>query len=164
MLTAALGRIPSGWNALFIGNGPLEGMLRQWAAPFGDRVKIATAVTHDQVPAYLNAMDILCLPSQTTSKWREQFGRVIIEAFACGVPVIGSDSGEIPYVIGDNGLTVGENDESGWVSALSDLLASPERRAELAARGVDVARSTYAWPIIARKHLEFFGEILDTAV
>ena len=36
------------------------------------------------MPPYFNAIDILCVPSQTTPRWREQFGRVIIEAFACG--------------------------------------------------------------------------------
>ncbi len=161
MLTAALGHMPSGWNALFVGTGPMEDMLHRWAAPYGDRVRIATDVTHDRVPFYLNAMDILCVPSQTTATWREQFGRVIIEAFACGVPVIGSDSGEIPYVIGDNGLIAAEGSESAWTSVLSGLIASPERRAELAGRAAETARSTYAWPIIARRHLEFFSSILD---
>ena len=107
-------------------------------------------------------MDVLCAPSQTTPRWREQFGRMLIEAFACGVPVIGSDSGEIPFVIGDAGHIVGESDEPGWRRTLSELLESPARRRELAGRGLDRVQQHYAWPVIARQHLDFFEQILDT--
>ena len=48
-------------------------------------------------------LDVLVLPSHTTPTWKEQFGRVIIEALWCGVPVVGSDSGEIPWLIGLTG-------------------------------------------------------------
>jgi len=55
---------------------------------------------------------------------------------------------------------VGERDETGWRHALADLLESPARRAELSARGLDRAHALYAWPVIARRHLEFFDELL----
>ena len=58
-------------------------------------------------------MDLLCAPSRTTPRWREQFGRMLIEAMACGVPVIASPSGEIPYVVGDAGVLVPEGDPDG---------------------------------------------------
>ena len=54
-----------------------------------------------------------------------------IEAFACGLPVIGSDSGEIPYVLKDAGIVVGEKDQIGWIKAITDLLNSPSHRQEL---------------------------------
>jgi glycosyltransferase involved in cell wall biosynthesis len=127
-------------------------------------VRLCTDVKHNDVPQYLNAMDILCAPSQTMPNWREQFGRMLIEAFACGVPVIGSDSGEIPYVIQDTGVVVGEKDESGWVEALSDLLESPSRRAELAANSLQRAHAVYAWSVIAKQYLEFFTELSDSQI
>ena len=138
----------------------MEPVLRAWAKRHGDRVRIVTGVAHDAVPAYLNAMDVLAAPSQTTAKWREQFGRMLIEAFACGVPVLASDSGEIPGVVGDAGAIAGEQDEQGWRRKLGDLLDSPARRAELAARGIDRAHSLYAWPIVARRYLEFFDQLM----
>src|SRR5262249_14287218 len=138
----------------------LESVLRRWASRHGDRVRVCTDVRHATVPVYVNAMDVLCAPSRTTPRWREQFGRMLIEAFACGVPVVGSDSGEIPHVIGDAGLVVGERDEPGWRAALAGLLESPGRRRELAARGLERAWSRFAWPVIARQHLDFFEEIL----
>ena len=87
------------------------------------RARRRPASTHDDVPAYLNAMDLLCAPSQTTPRWREQFGRMLIEAMACGVPVVASRSGEIPHVVGDAGV----------------LVAGARRR------GVEPRRSTSCW-------------------
>jgi glycosyltransferase involved in cell wall biosynthesis len=124
---------------------------------------VVTGVPHAGVPAYLNAMDLLAAPSQTIPTWREQFGRMLVEGMACGLPVVGSDSGEIPYVIADAGLVVPEADESAWVAALSALLEGPARRAELAARGLEKAREVFAWPVIARRHLVFFDELLGDA-
>ena len=161
LLTRTLSRLTSDWRALFVGSGPLEGELRRWAEGWGDRVRVSTGVRHDEVPAYLNAMDVLCAPSQTTPAWREQLGRMLIEAFACGVPVVASDSGEIPFVVGDAGVLVGERDEDGWTRAVGELLGSPGRRAELAGRGLERARSVYAWPRVARQHLDFFEEVLE---
>src|SRR5262249_25192302 len=112
-----------------------------------------------EVPAHLSAMDVLCAPSQTMPRWREQLGRMLIEAFACGVPVAGSDSGEIPHVIRDAGVVVGEADLPGWGKALADLLESPARRAELARRGLERAQD-FSWPRVARRHIEFFEELL----
>lgn len=164
LLMRVLDRLQTPWRALFVGTGPMEATLRTWANRHGDRVRICTDVKHSDVPQYLNAMDILCAPSQTTPQWREQFGRMLVEAFACGVPVIGSDSGEIPYVIQDAGVVVGERDEQSWVQALSDLLESPSRRQELAEKGLHRAHAVYAWPIIAKQYLEFFTELLDSQI
>jgi len=112
------------------------------------------------VPSYLNAMDLLCAPSQTTPRWREQFGRMLTESFACGVPVIASDSGEIPHVVGDAGVIVGEGDRGAWVAAVTSLLDDVERRDALSRRGRQRAESVYAWPIVARQHLNFFNDLL----
>jgi glycosyltransferase involved in cell wall biosynthesis len=161
-LMRVLDALATPWRALFVGEGQLESSLWQWASRYGDRVRVTTGVRHAEVPRYLNAMDILCAPSQTTAHWREQFGRMLIEAFACGVPVVGSDSGEIPHVIADAGIIVGEADEAGWCKALADLFESPSCRGEVAARGLDRARERYAWPIVARQYLDFFGEVLAT--
>jgi glycosyltransferase involved in cell wall biosynthesis len=61
---------------------------------------------------FYNALDALILPSHSTSWWIEQFGRVIIESMACGTPVIGSSSGEIPVVINNNELIFEEKNTS----------------------------------------------------
>ena len=115
---------------------------------------------HDEVPEYLNVMDLLCAPSQTTGRWREQFGRMLIEAMACGVPVIASRSGEIPHVVSDTGLLVDEADVARWTEAIDRLLEDADLRRDLAARGLARAHEKYAWPVVARAHLAFFEELL----
>lgn len=160
LMLRALERTAEPWRALFVGGGPMEPAIARWAERYPSRVRIV-AVPHEQVPAYLNAIDLLCAPSQTTPEWREIFGRMVIEAFACGVPVIASDSGEIPAVAGGAAMIVGERDEPGWTAALDVLLGDPARRRELAIRGRERVRANFAWPIVARMHLEFFAELLE---
>lgn len=160
LLMAALDRLQTPWRALFVGGGPLDGTLRAWASHHEGRVRIVTGVPHGDVPRALNAMDLLCAPSQTTPRWKEQFGRMLAEGFACGVPVLGSDSGEIPRTVGDAGLVLPEADVPAWTAALARLLESPEQRRELAARGRERAVTRFAWPVVARAHLDFFEEVL----
>lgn len=161
LLMNALDGVATPWRALFVGAGVLEPVLREWAKRHGDRVRICADVTHDDVPPYVNAMDMLCAPSQTMPNWREQFGRMLVEAFAAGVPVIGSDSGEIPLVVGGVGVVVGEKDTAGWQRAIQDLLESPKKRAELSAKGIAAANEKYAWPVVAGSYLEFFDSLAD---
>lgn len=149
------------WRALFVGGGVMAPALRDWAAGHGDAVRIADGVTHDMAPAYLNAMDVLAAPSQSTPHWREQLGRMLIEAFGCGVPVVASDSGEIPHVVAAAGRVVAEADEPGWRRALAELLESPALRREFRLLGLERARAHYDWPVVARRHLDFFRERLD---
>jgi glycosyltransferase involved in cell wall biosynthesis len=160
-LMRCLDEVPQPWRAMFVGEGVMETELRKWAGQHGERVRVVTGVSHGEVPDYLNAMDLLCVPSRTTPGWREQFGRVLIEAFACGVPVVGSDSGEIPHVIGDAGVIVGETDPGGWVKEITTLLHDPARRAELSARGLERVHAKYSWPIVAQEYLDFFEDLLE---
>ena len=78
-----------------------------------------------------------------------------------GVPVVGSDSGEIPHVLSDAGIIVPEKDEALWGRALEQLVSDPDQRVELSKRGLERARSVYAWPEVARQHAEFFSQLLD---
>jgi glycosyltransferase involved in cell wall biosynthesis len=158
LLMQALDATTSPWRALFLGAGKLEDELKKWGARHGDRVRVLR-VPHDEVPEYLNVMDLLCAPSQTTTAWREQFGRMLVEAFACGLPVVGSDSGEIATVLGDAGVVVGERDVAGWARAIQELLESPAKRVELGGRGLELAKTRYAWPVVARQYLSFFDEL-----
>ncbi|HEU4989682.1 MAG TPA: glycosyltransferase family 4 protein [Gemmatimonadaceae bacterium] len=149
------------WRALFVGGGSWEPNLHAFAARHPGLVHVATGVSHDEVPAYLRAMDVLCAPSQTTPGWREQFGRMIVEAFACGTPVISSDSGELPHVVGDAGVVVDERSPAGWTAALERVLSDPAMRQSLGARGRARAEGEFAWSVVGRRHLEFFHRLLD---
>ncbi len=160
VLMQALDGVGEPWRALFVGGGPMAEDLTAFANAHPGRVRVLTGVSHDDVPAHLAAMDVLCAPSQTTTRWREQFGRMLIEAMACGVPIIASRSGEIPHVVGDAGLIVAEADVPSWSLAIDRLLADAALRRDLAARGLARAHEQYAWPVVARAHLAFFEELL----
>jgi glycosyltransferase involved in cell wall biosynthesis len=158
-LLDAFARSTVPWNLLFVGGGVMHADIERLRVDHPSRVRIVTGVAHDDVPAYLNAMDLLCAPSRTTPRWREQFGRMLIEAMACGVPVLASSSGEIPHVIGEVGILVRENDPAAWAREIERLLSDGSRRRDLSARCVERARSRFAWPVIARAHLDFFEEL-----
>jgi glycosyltransferase involved in cell wall biosynthesis len=158
-LLDAFERSSTPWNLLFVGGGVMQADIDRLRVRHPSRVRIVTGVPHDEVPAYVNAMDLLCAPSRTTPRWREQFGRMLIEAMACGVPVLASGSGEIPYVIGEVGILVSENDPAVWPREIERLLSDRSLRGDLSARGVERARSKFAWPVVARAHLDFFEEL-----
>lgn len=149
------------WRSLFVGGGPMQSELEAWAKRHGDRAKIVTGVVHDKVPEVLAAMDILAAPSETTPEWREQFGRMLVEGFACGLCVLGSDSGEIPHTVGDGGLVLPEKDGRAWTERLRALLADAGEIAAWGARGRERAERVFAWPVVAERTLRFFEELSE---
>lgn len=76
------------------GNGPLVDKVKE-----KKYVTYLGLIPHNEAHEFYNRIDCFILPSQSTPHWIEQFGRVIVESFAAGKPVIGSDSGSIPEVL-----------------------------------------------------------------
>jgi glycosyltransferase involved in cell wall biosynthesis len=149
-----------GWKLLVVGAGVLAEQIESLACQRPSQVKLVRNVGHNDVPAYLRAMDLLCAPSRTRPHWKEQFGRMLIEAMACGVPVLASASGEIPHVLSEAGVLIPEDDLPQWTATIDRLLADPGIRRDLATRGLARARTEFSWPVIARRHLDFFAEVL----
>ena len=87
------------------------------------------------LPDEYHKIDVLVLPSLTRPNWKEQFGRVLVEAMASGVPVIGSDSGAIPTVIGDAGLIAPEGDVDALAAAIQRVMNDANLRDDLVQRG-----------------------------
>ena len=160
LLLDALRAAKAPWRALFVGGGPMQGALDRFAAEHPGRVHVELGVGHDEVPRWLNAMTLLCAPSQTTPRWREQFGRMLIEAMACGIPVAASDSGEMPWVVGNTGAIVGEADVAAWTATIDRILGDEAWRRRSAEAGQERANDHFAWPVVARAHLEFFETLL----
>jgi len=135
-----------------VGNGPLREELQARAARQGVTLELDASVRHADMAAAYARFDVLVLPSRTTPTWAEQFGRVLVEALWCGVPVVGSDSGEIPWVIDSTGggLVVPEGDVAALRAALARLREAPELRRELAARGGERAREQFSVEAVAR--------------
>ena len=104
------------------------------------------------------------LPSRTTPVWKEQFGRVLAEAMACKVPVIGSDSGAIREVIGDAGLIFPEGNVAALADCLRLLNASPSLRHDLAERGYVRASGLYTQEHIAEQTADFYRQLMRPQV
>lgn len=135
-LLAAVRRLPAPVELLLIGEGELRGELEGQQIP-GSVVRVLDSLSHEQMAAGYAQLDVLALPSHTTPTWKEQFGRVIVEALWCGVPVVGSDSGEIPWLIEltGGGLTFPEGDPVRLAEQLQALRSDPALRERLAAAG-----------------------------
>lgn len=152
LLLEALAAI-DGATLRIVGKGPDEDRLRQQAQTLGvaSRVTFTGGVPHERVGEQLPEMDVLVLPSLTTARWKEQFGHVLIEAMACGVPVVGSSSGAIPEVIGHAGLVFAEGRADRLVTALRQLGNFPVLRRCLATAGPARVVANYTDAVLARR-------------
>ena len=141
------------WVCFFIGKGNLLDFLKSKSVRLGidRRVMFMDYIKHENIPYYLSLMDLLILPSETQKNWKEQFGRVIIEAMACGTPVIGSSCGEIPHLIQKTGggLIFREGDYEELAECIVKLLHDEALRKNLAIRGSNVVRNEYSLEAVA---------------
>ncbi|NIA25560.1 MAG: glycosyltransferase [Gammaproteobacteria bacterium] len=112
------------------GSGPQEASLRALASELHLPVVFQGPVPPDRIPAVMAGLDLLAVPSLTTPGWTEQFGRVVIEAMLAGTPVIASDSGSLPEVVGKGGIVVRELDVASLAEALTCLVEDPGERRE----------------------------------
>jgi len=158
LLSAQKGK--RGFQVVIIGGGPLESVLRQQVEGLGlqERVLFVPPMPTTQIAGELARLDALVLPSRTTPVWKEQLGRVLLEAMAVGVPVIGSDSGAIPEVIGDAGLIFPEGDGAALADRLAQLMADPELGATVAGRGLARATTVYSQVVLAASLVQFYRE------
>jgi glycosyltransferase involved in cell wall biosynthesis len=137
ILLKAIALLDDRVGGLILGQGSDRDRLVALAKELGisSRIIFRDSVPHDQIAESLNSLDILVLPSKTTRMWKEQFGRILVEAMACEVPVIGSDSGEIPTTIGDGGAVFTEGDHDDLHRKLEAFLASKNLREEIGRKG-----------------------------
>nr|BBH85362.1 hypothetical protein KTC_01130 [Thermosporothrix sp. COM3] len=142
----------------------MKRVLEEEAARLGvsDRVTIRPGVPTYEVPQVLAAFDVFALPSRTFPNWKEQFGRTLAEAMACETPVIGSDSGEIPHVIGDAGLVFPEGNAQELSNRVRQLLDNPRLYATLSTAGRQRVLANYTQEQIARQTFEVYQSLLTS--
>lgn len=143
------------WRCVLAGSGPAESQLRALVATLGleDKVIFAGFIPHTEAPPLMSMFDVLVLPSETRRNWKEQFGRVIIEANACGTAVIGTDSGEIANVLRKTGggIVVPEASVPELSDAILRLKNNPELVGELSRTGAKAAYELYDQSQLARQ-------------
>jgi glycosyltransferase involved in cell wall biosynthesis len=161
-LIEAAARLSGSWQLVLVGAGPLRPRIEALAKGLGvaGRLEILAGLPSARMPEVIGSLDVLVLPSRTRSNWKEQFGRVLVEAMACQVPVVGSDSGEIPRVIGDAGLVFPEGEVGALVAHLEALRADPALRRELGERGRARSLAHFTHARIARQTYEAYRSML----
>ena len=162
LLIRAAARLPGRVHVKLAGDGPDREALHTLAGVLniGGSVEIVGSLPSAEMPDFYRSVDVVALPSRTRPNWKEQFGRMLVEAMACGVPVVGSDSGAIPDVIGDAGLIFPEDDEDALVSALGSLLEHPRLRTELGAAGQARVLDRFTQAQVARETVEVYRAML----
>jgi len=165
ILLDALARVRGDWRLHVIGIGPLldQAKARASAAGLAHRVTWEPGVSSIQMAERMRQFAILVQPSLTRRHWKEQFGRALMEAMACGVAVVGSDSGEIPHVIGDVGMVVREGDSHALCSAIEQLLADQPLRAELGRRARTRVLQRFTHQRVAEQTVDAYRSVLGIA-
>lgn len=161
-LIEAAAKLDFPYKLLFVGKGEDKPIFESLALKYQINEKIVwiDAVPPEKVPDYLNCMDTLILPSRTTSDWVEFFGRVLIEGMACEVPVIGSDSGEIPHVIGDAGFVFTEGNASELAEKINNIANEPTLYKTFQKRGLERVQE-FTWETIAQRTYDVYQELLS---
>lgn len=157
-LLAALALLDPGVTARLIGAGPDQPRLAALAAPLGARVQFLPPRSPAAVADALTELDALVLPSRTTPVWKEQLGRVLLEAMACGVPVIAAASGAIPEVVGDAGLLFPEGEAAALAACVRRLQTEPGLRSALSARGLARVHAHYSQTRLASALADAYQE------
>jgi glycosyltransferase involved in cell wall biosynthesis len=149
-----------GW---LVGSGPFKGELKVRASQpdLVGRVHFLGSQPPSSLCEVMNSFNVLCLPSRTAPNWKEQFGRVLAEAGACEIPVIGSDSGAIPDVIGNAGLVFPEQNSQAMAKCIELLASDPNLCANLGKVGRSQAITKYSWERVAEQYNEILIDLAD---
>ncbi len=164
LLLRAVAQLPADVHVRLVGAGPEQKALERLGKQLGlgQRLSIAPLVPSTQMPRALAGFDCLVLASRSRPNWKEQFGRVLVEAMACGVPVVGSTCGEVPHVIADAGLVFPEEDVAALARHLRALSDDAQRtlRADLAGRGRARVLAHYTQRQVAVDTVSVYKEVM----
>jgi glycosyltransferase involved in cell wall biosynthesis len=148
-----------------VGAGSERPSLERCAAELGvtARVTFTGAVSQADALARIAAYDVVLVPSLSTPRWKEQFGRITAQALEAGTPVIASNSGSLPEVLGDCGELFEEGDLAELSESLARLLRDPARRAYLSSRGRRRAVEAFSWDAVADGCDRMYRQMLEAA-
>lgn len=153
--------LPGQWTVTVVGTGPSQEELEALAERLGiaARVHWLGALPRQAIDAVWPTLDCVALPSRTTERWLETFGRAALEAMAHGLPVVASNSGVLPEIVDNAGRIVPEDDVPALSTALGELLADPGLRTRLGAIGRRRVMEEFSDGAVARRTLEFWQEL-----
>ena len=163
LLLHAAAKLQGDWRVYILGGGPDKERLQTLARTLGieSRVIFDASIPSSEMPSYLRTLDVVVLPSRTRPNWKEQFGRILVEAMACEIPVVGSTCGEIPNVIGDAGLIFPEGNVTTLHTHLEALQNDFEKRRELGKRGRERVLAHFTQAHIAQETYKVYREMME---
>ncbi|HEX4226465.1 MAG TPA: glycosyltransferase family 1 protein [Pseudonocardiaceae bacterium] len=137
------------------GKGWLDEQINELYEQLSKRMTIIRTgyVPSDELPALYSGASVFVYPSLF-----EGFGMPPLEAMACGTPVITADNSSLPEVVGDAGILVEATDAAQLAREMQELLADPERAAELRAKGLARAQS-FTWEASAKELLGVMNDV-----
>ncbi|MHB8633286.1 MAG: glycosyltransferase family 4 protein [Thermoplasmatota archaeon] len=127
-----------------------------------DRVSFLGSVPYEGMHELYRSADVLVLPSLPTPLWQEQYGMVLVEAMACGLAVVTTQSGSIPEVVGEAGLLVGPGDPLGLSEALATMLDDATRK-RLSGAGLKRARKRFDARLCAAQMARLYASLAVTS-
>jgi len=123
-----------------------------------DKVQFVNGISTEQMVRYYAEAAIAVVPSVY-----EGFGLPAGEAMACAVPVVSTDGGALPEVVGDAGLIVPAKSADALVEAIDALLQNPQLREQLGARGQQRIQERFCWHVCAGQMTEYYRQVLASA-
>lgn len=162
LLLRACAELTGNWRLTLVGSGAADTSLKALAADLGiaHRLDLGKRLAAHEMPSFYRGLDAFVLPSRSRPNWKEQFGRVLIEAMSCGVPVIGSTCGEIPNVLGEAGLIFEEEDVNTLRCHLQNLMDDPERCSHFSTAGRRRVEAHYTMRQIAAETVNVYREVI----
>ncbi len=162
VLIQAVAGLPDDWQLRLVGDGVMRPQLQRLVQQLSvsERIAFLPRLGSTDMPQFYRQLHVLVLPSRERPNWKEQFGRVLIEAMACGVPVIGSDCGEIPHVVGDAGLIFPQGDVGALRAHLMRLQADSALRRALSRRGRERVLEQFTHGRVARATAQVYRALL----
>lgn len=160
VLVNAVRLLEDPFDLVVAGQGPMRAWLESTDLGAGT-LRLVSGLSHDEMPLAYAQMDVLVLPSRTTATWVEQFGRVLVEALWCGVPVVGSDTGGIRWVIEttEGGMLFPDGDYVALSECLKTLRDNDNVRCQYAQRGSQLSRKLFSVGAVASE----LGPLLERA-
>jgi glycosyltransferase involved in cell wall biosynthesis len=163
-LVEACAQLGFDFHLTILGGGPDEANIRAAVrrVDLEDRVSIPGPLPSADMPAWLQALDVVVLPSLSRPNWVEQFGRILVEAMACGIPVVVSTCGELADVAGDGGLVFPEGDTAALAAALTRLASNQKLRRALAKRGRERVLQRFTYDRLVADTMGVYRGILES--
>lgn len=149
------------FRLVFCGSGPDEDRFKHQAQAeqVDGCITWLGGMRHDEIAHVMGQFDVLVLPSRSVETWKEQFGHVLIEAMAMGIPVVGSTCGEIPNVVGRSDLVFTENNAQELVAILEHLISEPEWYQAMGQYSLDRVNQYYSHEKIAERSIDLWRSL-----